>query len=111
MLKVGLPRTAGTTPKTEGNLTGSNRTMLLLTTQWMEYSFKENNKISDKDKSHINIESEIYDNDLYQIENMSLDDKKENIECRKRAFESELGNTYEIEIQNVMTCINGNKVN
>ena len=42
---------------------------------------------------------------------MSLDDKKEIIEWRKRAFEWKLENTYDIEIQNGMTCIHGSKVN
>ena len=42
---------------------------------------------------------------------MSLDKNKENIEWRKRAFECEPKNEYEIEIQNGMTCIHKNKVN
>ena len=42
---------------------------------------------------------------------MSLDDKNENIEWCKRAFESDLENKCDTEIQNVMTCIYGNKVN
>ena len=36
---------------------------------------------------------------------MSLDENKENIKRRKREFEYELENSYEIEIQNGMTCI------
>ena len=35
--------------------------------------------------------------------------KKQYTELRKRAFESELKNTYEIENQNGITCIQGNK--
>ena len=42
---------------------------------------------------------------------MSIYYKKENIELRMRAFGCELENTYEIESQNVMTCIHENKVN
>ena len=57
------------------------------------------------------IEYEIDKNDLYQIDNMSLDNQNKNIELRKRAFERELKNTYEIERKNSMTCIRGNKVN
>ena len=41
---------------------------------------------------------------------MSLEDKKENTKWRKRAFECELENTYEIERQNGMNCIHDNKV-
>ena len=40
---------------------------------------QENIKVS-AEEAHENIESYFDDNDLYQIENMSLDDKKENIE-------------------------------
>ena len=42
---------------------------------------------------------------------MRLDEKKENKECRKCAFEIELKNTYNIECHNGMACIHGNKVN
>ena len=37
---------------------------------------QENNKVSDEAKSHEDIEYGINENDLYQIYNMSLDDKK-----------------------------------
>ena len=72
---------------------------------------KENNKVSAKTEAHENIESEIYDNDLYQIDNMSFDDMKENTEQRKRAFKIKLENIYDIEIQKGMTCIHRNKLN
>ena len=36
---------------------------------------------------------------------MILDEKKERTELRKRAFERGIKNTYDIEIQNGMTCI------
>ena len=42
---------------------------------------------------------------------MSFNEKKENIEWRKRVFESKLSNKYEIEIQNGMNVIHRNKVN
>ena len=44
-----------------------------------------------------------------RFDNMSIDDKKENIEWRKSEFECELENTYEIENQNGMTCIHEKK--
>ena len=56
-------------------------------------------------------ESDIDDNDLYHVDNMSLDDNRENTERRKHVFESKLENKYDIEIQIGMTCIHGNKVN
>ena len=42
---------------------------------------------------------------------MSLDEKKEKTECWRHVFESKFENTYDIEIQNGMTSINGKKVN
>ena len=38
---------------------------------------KENDKVSAKEEYHENIEYRINENNLYQIVNMSLDDKKE----------------------------------
>ena len=38
---------------------------------------KGNNKVSAESKPHENIDSEIDENDLYQIFNMSLDEEKE----------------------------------
>ena len=67
--------------------------------------------MSAEEESHEKIESDFDENDLYQIDNMSIDDKNENIEWRKRAFECELENTYEIESRNGMTCIHENNVN
>ena len=40
---------------------------------------QENNKVSDDKEAHENIESGFDKNDLYQIDNMSLDDKKEKL--------------------------------
>ena len=37
---------------------------------------QENNKLITGAEAHENIYSEIYENDLYQIDNMSLDEKK-----------------------------------
>ena len=41
---------------------------------------QENSKLSAEAEVHDNIESEIDYNDLYQIDNMSIDDKKEKYE-------------------------------
>ena len=57
------------------------------------------------------IESEFDENDLYRIDNMSLEGKKEKLELHKREFEYELKKTYNIEIQNDMTCLHYNELN
>ena len=67
----------------------------------------ENNKIIAEAEAYENIDFEIDENNLYQIENISLDEKKWKTERHKRAFEIDLENTYEIESQNGMTCIHG----
>ena len=51
------------------------------------------------------------ENNLYQIDNMSLYEKKEQLELRKHSFESELENTYVTEINNGTTCMHDKKVN
>ena len=76
-----------------------------------EILLQENNKSSAEYEAHENIKSDFDENDLYQIGNMSLDYKKENIEWRKRDFECKIDNKNDIEIQNGMPCIYGNKVN
>ena len=72
---------------------------------------QENNKVSAEAQAHKNIESDINYNYLYHIDIIILDDNKEKIELFKRAFESELENTYDIEIQNGMTFIHEKRVN
>ena len=57
------------------------------------------------------IESEFDENHLYRIDNMSLKEKKEKLELHKCAFEYELKNVYNTEIQNGITCIHYNEVN
>ena len=80
--------------------------------QWVdEILLEEDNKVSAEEEAQENIESDFNENDLYHIDNMSLDDKKENIEWCKSAFECKLENKYGIEIQNGMTCIHKNKGN
>ena len=59
---------------------------------------QENNIVSAEAEWHKNIESELNDNDLYYIDNMSRDDKKENSEWRKYAFEKKIENSNEVEI-------------
>ena len=41
-----------------------------------EILLQENNKVSNEYEAHKNIESDIYENDLYHIENRSLDNKR-----------------------------------
>ena len=68
----------------------------------------ENKKLSAEAESYYNIDSEINESDIYDIDNMSLDEKKEKTKWHKRVFESELENTYETKIHNCMTCIHVN---
>ena len=57
------------------------------------------------------IESEFDENDIYRIDNMSLKKKKGKLELHKREFGCKLKKTYNIEIQNGITCIHYNEVN
>ena len=41
-----------------------------------EIFLQENNKVSDESETHENIESKLDDNDIYQIDNMRLNNKK-----------------------------------
>ena len=70
-----------------------------------EILLQENQKVSSEKGAYENIESEIDDSKIYQIYNMSLDDTKEKLERSRRAFECELKNIYDIEIQNGVTHI------
>ena len=74
-----------------------------------EILLQENNKVSAEAESHENIESDIYENDLCQIDDMSFYYKKENTEWRKRAFDIKLESTYDTENQNGMTFIHENE--
>ena len=71
----------------------------------------ENSKTSPEDDDHKNIYSESKENDLYEIDNTILDEKKEKKEWRKRVFESEFENMYDIENQNGINRIHDNEVN
>ena len=44
---------------------------------WDEIILQENDKVSDESEAHETIESDIDENNLYKIENMSIDYKKE----------------------------------
>ena len=55
-------------------------------------------KVSSEAETHENIEYEIIENDLYQIDNMSLDEKKESTELRKRALESKRKNIIYLNV-------------
>ena len=56
------------------------------------------------------LEYDYDENELYQVENMSLEETKEKIEWLKYAFEFKQKNTYGIENKNDMTRIHDNKV-
>ena len=44
-----------------------------------EILVQEDNTLSSEEDAHENIEQNFDDNNLYQIDNMNIDDKKENI--------------------------------
>ena len=56
------------------------------------------------------MDSDYHANDLYKVEKLSLEDTKENLDCRKRTFEYENKNSYGIENLNDMTHINNDEV-
>ena len=60
-----------------------------------------------KDKTHKNIDYEVYEDDLYELDKKSLDEK----ECLKRVFEIYIYNVYDKKIPNGMNGIHENKVN
>ena len=76
--------------KNKFNIQQENNTIVNNTVD--EIILQENNKLSAEAESHKNIDSEIDENDLYLIDNMSLDENKEKTELDKRAFESKLEN-------------------
>ena len=74
-------------------------------------SYCKRKKVSAGKESQEIIESKFDENDLYRIDNMSLEEKMKKLELHKRAFECELKNTYNIESQNGMTYKHDNKLN
>ena len=72
---------------------------------------QENNKLSAESVTSENIDSKIDEKNIYRIDNMSHDEKKEKIEWCKSTFEKKLENKYEFKIQNGMTFIHGKKLN
>ena len=56
------------------------------------------------------LDSDYNANDLYEVDNMSLEETKENIYWHKHAFEHEEKNSYGIENRNGMTRIDDNEV-
>ena len=57
------------------------------------------------------MDSDYYVNDLYEVDNMSLEDTKEKLDWHKYAFEYKKKNSYGIENRNDMTRIQNNEVN
>ena len=56
------------------------------------------------------MESDYDENELYQVENMGLEETKEELEWRKREFECKQKITYGIENKNDMTRIHDKEV-
>ena len=66
-----------------------------------EIILKDNLKLSVRGKTHENTDDEVNEDDLYDLDQISLDDK----ELCKRVFERKLKNTYDIERSNSMNYI------
>ena len=56
------------------------------------------------------MDSDYYANDLYGVDKMSLEETKEKLDWRKRAFQYENKHLYGIENRNYMTSIHNNEV-
>ena len=76
-----------------------------------EIIIDETQKVSAAKESPGFLESNYGETELYQVENMSLEETKEKLKWRKRAFECEHKYIYRIENQNDMTLIHDKKVN
>ena len=76
-----------------------------------EILLHENQEVSYAKEAHENVEYDFDENELYQVDHMSLENIKEKLEQIKRAFECKIENTYGIENQNDMTRICDNKLN
>ena len=65
--------------------------------QWMKAYWPKIKKLALRGNTRI-LDSDYDDNDFDQLDRMSLEETKEKLEWRKRAFEYEQNNSYEIEI-------------
>ena len=70
-----------------------------------EILLHKNKKLSAEKEAPEHIESNFYENKLYQTDNISLEDTKEKFQWRKRAFERKLKSKYGVENLNDMTRI------
>ena len=62
----------------------------------MKSYYTKHKKVSAAKEAPEFLESGYDENELYQVENMILEETKEKLEWRKRAFEREQKNTYGI---------------
>ena len=110
-LNLGIVTAMGTITKNRNKYTRQQYNNDTVNSAVYEIILQENIKVSAVTEAQEIIESEFDENDLYRIDNMSLKEKKGKLKLHKREFECELKNTYNIEIQNYMTCIHDNEVN
>ena len=78
--KIGLPSTLFTLSQIETYFNGQKDNNDIFNYAVDEIVLQENNKVSVEQEAHESIESGIDEKDLCHIDNMSLDDKKENPE-------------------------------
>ena len=98
--KIRLPQEQGQLTKkmNKSNINQDNNAMVQHAVD--QIILKKNNKYIPEDEAHYNINYKFDEDNLYDIENMSLDEKKEEEERRTHEFESELQNIYDIKNQN-----------
>ena len=79
MLKVDLLRTAGTIPLPKNKFNRQKENNAIFNSAVYEILMHENQKVSAEKEAHKNIQSEFDENNIYQIDNMSLEYTKENL--------------------------------
>ena len=73
-----------------------------------ELLLAENQKLSSAREASEFLDSDYDENDVYQFDEMSLEETRENLEWRKRVFEYERNNLNGIENRNDVTRIHNN---
>ena len=76
ILRAGLLRTSGHEPANKNKFIRQQEKNAIVNHAIYEIILQENNKVSTEAEAHENIDSKIDGNCLYQVDDMSLDEKK-----------------------------------
>ena len=109
-LKVSVLRTTGIILYQGKKLTGRRNIIPLFIMWWMKSYYMKHKKWVLLREAPEFLYSHYDYNNLYQVESMSLEETKDKIEWRKRAFECEQKSPYGIGNKNYMTCIHDKKI-